>query len=84
MDPKFAGSNPTKDNGFLRVMKVHSTTSFRGDVKLSVPCHKILQHVKVPYEYKRDTSYAKFSGRFFTKLLLLYYWMSLLVIAKKL
>jgi hypothetical protein len=42
------GSNPAKDNGFLRAIKIHSTASFRGEVKLLAPCCKILQHVKNP------------------------------------
>jgi len=36
--PKFAGSNPAEAVGFLRTKKVLSTPSFRGEVKLSVPC----------------------------------------------
>jgi hypothetical protein len=39
-DPKFARSNPTKGDGFLRVIKICSMTSFEGEVKLLVPCHK--------------------------------------------
>jgi hypothetical protein len=31
---------------FLRTMKIHSITSSGGVVKLSAPCHKILQAVK--------------------------------------
>jgi hypothetical protein len=31
LDLKFTGSNAAKDDGFLRVIKIHSTTSF--------PCH---------------------------------------------
>jgi hypothetical protein len=31
---------------FLRAIKIHSTPSFRWEVKLAVPCHKSLQHVK--------------------------------------
>jgi hypothetical protein len=56
VDPRFAGSNPAEDNGFLRVIKIRSTTSFVGELKLSVPCRKILRHVKEPCEYKIDTS----------------------------
>jgi hypothetical protein len=51
MDPRFAGSNPADDNGFLRAIKIRSTASFGGEVKPSVP-----QHVKEHYEYERDTS----------------------------
>jgi hypothetical protein len=42
--PRFVGSNSDKDNEFLRAIKIHSTTSFKGEVKLSVPCHIISQH----------------------------------------
>jgi hypothetical protein len=31
------GSNPAKEDGFLRVIKIRSTTSFGGEVKPSVP-----------------------------------------------
>jgi hypothetical protein len=48
LDPRFAGSNPAEDDGFLRSIKIHSTPSFGGEVKPSVPCRKILQHVKEP------------------------------------
>jgi hypothetical protein len=55
LDVRFMDSNPGKDSGFLRVMKIHSMTSFRGEVKPSVPCGKILRHDKEPYEYERGT-----------------------------
>jgi hypothetical protein len=51
LDPRFAGSNPAEVDGVLRAIKIHRTTSFRGEVKLSVPCRKIL-HVKNPYGTK--------------------------------
>jgi hypothetical protein len=38
LDPRFAGSNPAKDDGFLRVIRIHSITSFGEEVKPSVPC----------------------------------------------
>jgi hypothetical protein len=47
--PRFAGSNAVEDDGFLIVIKIRSTTSFGGEVKPSVPCRKILRHVKEPY-----------------------------------
>jgi hypothetical protein len=57
LDPRFAGSNPAEDDDlFLREIKIRSTTSFGGEVKPSVSCRKILQHVKDPYEYEGDTS----------------------------
>jgi hypothetical protein len=34
LDPRFAGSNPAEDDRFLRVIKIRSTTSFGGEVKL--------------------------------------------------
>jgi hypothetical protein len=40
LDPRFAGSNPAEDDGFLRVIKIRSTTSFGGEVKPSVPCRR--------------------------------------------
>jgi hypothetical protein len=55
-DPRFAGSDPAEDSGFLRAIKIRSTTSFRGEVKPLFPCHKILQHLKEQYEYERETS----------------------------
>jgi hypothetical protein len=42
------GLNPAEDNGFLRVMKIHSTTFFAGDVTPLAPCCKNLRHVKEP------------------------------------
>jgi hypothetical protein len=44
--PKVHGFKPHQDAGFLRVIKIFSTLSFRGEVNPSAPCHKILQHVK--------------------------------------
>jgi hypothetical protein len=35
LDPRFAGSNPAEDDGFLRAIKIRSTTSFGGKVKPS-------------------------------------------------
>jgi hypothetical protein len=60
----FAGSNLAKDNGFLRLIKIQSMTSFGVKAKPLVPCCKILWHVKEPHKYERDTSKAKFSSHF--------------------
>jgi hypothetical protein len=49
-----------KDYGLLMVLKIHSMTSFRGEVKQLVPCHRILWHVKELCKYERDTYSAKF------------------------
>jgi hypothetical protein len=40
VDPRFAGSIPTEGDGFLRVIKIRSATSFGGEVKPSVPCRR--------------------------------------------
>jgi hypothetical protein len=50
IEPKVRGFNTAEDNGFIRAIKVCSTTSFGGKVNSSVPCSKILQHVKFPCE----------------------------------
>jgi hypothetical protein len=42
------GSNPAEEDVFLRMIKICSMTSFREEVKLSAPHHKILEHVKEP------------------------------------
>jgi hypothetical protein len=47
---------------FPREIKIRSTTSFGGEVKLSAQCVKILRHVKNPAEYKRDFSSAKLTA----------------------
>jgi hypothetical protein len=56
LDPRFIGSNLAKDGGFLRFIKICTMASFRGELKLSVPSYKILQHVEELYKYERDTS----------------------------
>jgi hypothetical protein len=42
------GSHLAEDDGFLREVKIHSTTFFGGEVEPSAPCYNILQHVKEP------------------------------------
>jgi hypothetical protein len=51
--PKVCRSNLVESNGFLRVIKIYSTTSFGGEIKPSAMCLKILRHVKVPLRYDR-------------------------------
>jgi hypothetical protein len=48
VDPRFVGSNLAEDGGFLKAIKIQSTTSFEGEVKPPVPCRKTLRHVKSP------------------------------------
>jgi hypothetical protein len=64
MDPRFVGSNPAEDDGLLRAIKIGSTTSFRrGEVKLSVLCHKTLWHIKDSYSMK-ESLVGKIHGHF--------------------
>jgi hypothetical protein len=49
-DPRFTGSNPAKEDGILRVIKMCSTISFVEEVKLLALYCKILWHVKEPYD----------------------------------
>jgi hypothetical protein len=44
--PKVHGFKPVQGEGFLRAIKIHSTCSFGGEIKLEAPCCKILWHVK--------------------------------------
>jgi hypothetical protein len=44
--PKVCRFKPGQGDGFLRLIKIRSTPSFGGDVKLEAPRHKILRHVK--------------------------------------
>jgi hypothetical protein len=56
LDPRFAGSNRAEGDGILKDDKIRSRPSFGGEVKPSVPCRKILRHVKEAYKYEIDTS----------------------------
>jgi hypothetical protein len=44
--PKVHGFKHIQGDESLRVIKIHSTPSFRGEVKPQAPCHKFVQHVK--------------------------------------
>jgi hypothetical protein len=52
LDPGFAGSNPSENNRFLRIVKIHSTTSFEEEVKPLVPCHSFCGMLKNPMNMK--------------------------------
>jgi hypothetical protein len=56
-DPRFAGSNPADDNGFLRATKILSTTSFAGGGGIKAVGR--LWHVKDHCKYERDISKEK-------------------------
>jgi hypothetical protein len=47
---KVCGFKPASGEWTLRAIKIHSMPSFRGEVKLLAPCHKILHHVKEPFK----------------------------------
>jgi hypothetical protein len=50
--PRFVGPNPVEGDGFLRSIKILSTSPSGGGggVKSAVPCRKILRHVEEPYK----------------------------------
>jgi hypothetical protein len=85
--PRFAGSNPAQNDGFLRVVKIRSMTSFGREVKPAALRRKILRHVKDPSEHDRDISPIKLtdisrqlSSCFVTRCLLIFsrelWWMN--------
>jgi hypothetical protein len=63
MDPRFAGSNPAEDDGFLKAMKIRGTTYFAQEVKPEGPC-KISGKLKNPSKYERDASNGKIHNLF--------------------
>jgi hypothetical protein len=48
--PKVRGLNPGRGDGFLRAIKIRSTSSFGGEVKPEAPFRKILRNVKKPFQ----------------------------------
>jgi hypothetical protein len=50
--PKVREFKPGQRPWILRAIKIHSTTSFGGEVKLSGPCRKIKRQVKDSYSMK--------------------------------
>jgi hypothetical protein len=59
--PKVAGSNLVKYGGFLRVIKICSTTSFGGEVKPSAHV-RFYGMLKIHTNTKGDSSWAKFTA----------------------
>jgi hypothetical protein len=51
--PKGRGFKTGRGDGFLRTIKICSTSSFGWEVKPEVPCSKILRHIKDPLRYLR-------------------------------
>jgi hypothetical protein len=60
--PKVRGFKLSQDDGSLKAIKMRRTTSLGREVKPSVPCRKILRHVKERYEYERDISLARLTS----------------------
>jgi hypothetical protein len=54
--PKVLGFKPGRGKWIIKGDRNHSMTFIEGEVKPSVPSHRILWHVKGPYEYERDVS----------------------------
>jgi hypothetical protein len=51
--PKGRAFKSSQDDGRIRAIKIRSTPSFGSEVKLEVPCPKILRHVRDPLTYQR-------------------------------
>jgi hypothetical protein len=51
--PNGRGFKSGQGDGFLRAIKIRSTSSFGWEVKPEVKCRKILRHVKDPLTYQR-------------------------------
>jgi hypothetical protein len=51
--PKVRGFKPAKYDGFLRVIKICSMTSFGVEVKPSVPCHRFTACKRILQAWKR-------------------------------
>jgi hypothetical protein len=73
LNPRFAGSNPGDEDGFLRAIKILSKTSFGGDARPSPPCRRILRHVKDPYTYGKRYFVGKILWPYLVKFILLRY-----------
>jgi hypothetical protein len=51
--PKVRRFKPGQGDGFLKVIKICSTPSFKGEVNPSAPYLKSLQHVKITSKYEQ-------------------------------
>jgi hypothetical protein len=49
--PNGRGFNPGRGDGFLKAIKIRSTTSFGWQVKPEVSCRKLFRHVKDSLRY---------------------------------
>jgi hypothetical protein len=57
--PKGRGFKPSWYDGFLKAIKMHSTSSFGWEIKSEVLCRKILRHVKDFTTCKRSVDVSK-------------------------
>jgi hypothetical protein len=83
LDSKNWASNPAEDDEFLSATKIRTTSSFGGEVKLSIPCRKILGMLNNLTSRKINYSYAKFTGTF-CQVSPARYWACLLSFAREL
>jgi hypothetical protein len=83
MYPRFVGSNPAENDGFLMAIKLHSTTSFGGESKAVGPM-SFYGTLKNLAEYNKKYLVGKNSWTFLASFLLLRYYMSLLTTARAL
>jgi hypothetical protein len=65
--PKIRGFKPGRCDGFLRAIKICSTSSFGGEARPSALC----RHVRDPFKGRRDTLESKIN--FLLQFLLLFY-----------
>jgi hypothetical protein len=64
--PKIHGFKPGRGDGFLRAMKIRSTTFFEGEVKPSVPCRRFYGMLKNPMSVE-EILRAQNSDNFFVR-----------------
>jgi hypothetical protein len=53
---------PGRGDGFLRAIKIRSTPSFGGELVHRLPVSRFYDMAKIPAEYYRDTTSAKFKN----------------------
>jgi hypothetical protein len=58
--PKVRGFRHDRGRWILKTIEIHSTTALGGEVKPSAHVVKFYGMLKIPAEYDRDTSSAKF------------------------
>jgi hypothetical protein len=83
LDPRFVVSNPPEDNGFLGVIKIHSMTSFGGEVNRQSHVVRFYSLLKNPTSVKQILC-RQSSMAISCQVLLLLYNISVLVIAREL